>query len=84
LQHSSTPQRNLPLASRCRFGGLASPSGAGGGGQVPSELDAPADGGVPGASEPEAPGDGDDGMDGDEGCDITKMSDGAGYCQESP
>jgi hypothetical protein len=74
LQHSSTPQRNFPLVSRCRFGGLASPAGAGGGGQGPSELDAPADGCTSGASsEPEAPGDGDEDMDGEEGWDIMKM-----------
>ena len=85
LQHPPVLQRNLPLASRCRFGGLASPAGAGGGGQGPSELDAPVDGGVPGASsKPEAPGDGDEGIDGDEGCDIVKMSNGAGYCQRKP
>jgi hypothetical protein len=73
LQHSSTPQRNLPLASRRRFGGLASPTGAGGGGQGPSELDAPADGGASGASsEPEDPGEGEEDMDGEEGWDIVK------------
>jgi hypothetical protein len=78
LSQSPALQRNFPFTSRCRFGGLASPTGAGGGGHGPSELDAPADGGVPGASELEAPGGGDEGMDGDEGCDITKMSEEAG------
>jgi hypothetical protein len=78
LQHSSTRQRNLPLASRCRFGGLASLAGAGGGGQGPSELEAPGEGGGPGTSpELEAPGQGGvDGADiaGDDGSDIAKMS----------
>jgi hypothetical protein len=84
LQHPPARQRNFPFASRCLFGALASPTGAGGGGHGPSELDAPADGGVPGAWEPEDPGEGDEDMDGEEGCDIVEMSDGAGESQESP
>ena len=49
LQHGSNRQRNLPFASRRRFGARASPAGAGGGGQDP-ELTAPGDGGWPIAS----------------------------------
>jgi hypothetical protein len=64
---------------------LRGPALASRGGQGPSELDAPADGCTSGASsEPEAPGDGDEDMDGEEGSDITKMPEGAGECQESP
>jgi hypothetical protein len=49
LRHGSNRQRNLPFASRCRFGARASLAGDGGGGQDP-ELEAPGDGGWPGAS----------------------------------
>ncbi len=74
LQHSPSLQRNLPFSSRCLLGARASLAGAGGGGHGPSELDAPADGGVPGTSpELEAPEVGDEeGMVGDGGCDIAK------------
>jgi hypothetical protein len=78
LQHSSTLQRNLPLASRCLLGARASLAGAGGGGQGPSELEASGEGGGPGTCpELEAPGQGGvDGADiaGDDGSDIAKMS----------
>jgi hypothetical protein len=59
LQHGSNRQRNLPFASRCLFGARASPAGAGGGGQDPSELEAPGESSRPGPpSEPMAPGEG--------------------------
>jgi hypothetical protein len=78
LPHSPTLQRNMPLASRCLFGALASLAGAGGGGQGPSELEAAGDGGGPGTCpELEAPGqggvDGEADMVGDGGSDIAKM-----------
>jgi hypothetical protein len=75
MQHPSNRQSTFPFSNRCLFGARASPTGAGGGGQGPSELDAPEDGGVSGASpELEAPGEGGDeeDMSGDGGIDIAK------------
>ena len=75
LQHPSNRQRTFPFSSRCRFGARASLAGAGGGGQDPSELEAPGDGGGHGTSELEAPGHGGAGeadMVGDGGSDMAK------------
>ena len=59
MQHPSNRQSTLPFSNRRLFGARASPAGAGGGGQDPSELEAPGEDGWPGPpSEPWAPGEG--------------------------